>query len=164
MSRQFIFRHYPWIAAIAALIGVGGVFTITAANRPSLVGSVVAGILAFCYFAQIQKLAEMSLFKQLFTEFNRRYDDLNERLTAIADTGEASDVASRKVIVDYLNLCAEEYLWYSEGYIHGEVWRSWCAGMVWYFDREPFRRVWVEESAKNSYYGLSLDAIRRGAG
>lgn len=83
MSRQFIFRHYPWIAAIAALVGVVGVSANTAGDRPSMIGSVVAGVLAFCYFAQTQKLAEMSLFKELFTDFNRRYDDLNELLTAL---------------------------------------------------------------------------------
>jgi hypothetical protein len=137
--------------------------TTTATDRTSFVGSLVAGLLAFCYFAQTQKLAEMSLFKELFTEFNRRYDALNERLCAIGVNGDASDASSRKVIVDFFNLCAEEYLWYSEGYIHTEVWRSWCAGMVWYFEREPFRTTWDEESLKNSYYRLSLDAIRRRA-
>lgn len=164
MSRQFIFRHYAWIAIVAAVVGLAIVFATTTTDRTSFVGSVVAGVLAFCYFAQTQKLAEMSLFKELFTDFNRRYDALNERLSAIAVNGGASDGSSKQVIIDYFNLCAEEYLWYTEGYIHADVWRSWCAGMVWYFDREPFRTTWNEESKKNSYYGLSLDAIRRGAG
>jgi hypothetical protein len=56
-------------------------------------------------------------------------------------------------------LCGEEYLFFSEGYIHREVWRAWCAGRLWYFQREPFRSMWEEENATNSYYGLSLDVI-----
>ena len=160
MSRQFIFRHYPWIAVFAAVAGILIVFTTKATDRTPLIGSVVAGVLAFCYFAQTQKLAEMTLFKELFTDFNRRYDTLNERLAVIAGHDKVLDAPTQQVIVDYFNLCAEEYLWYSEGYIHEEVWRSWCAGMVWYFDREPFRTVWEQERAKNSYYGLSLEKIR----
>jgi len=99
----------------------------------------------------------------LFTEFNRRYDALNDRLVEIATSSATLDAFARQTIVDYFNLCAEEFLFFSEGYIHLEAWRSWCSGMLWYLDREPFRSVWVEERATNSYYGLSLEAIRRGA-
>lgn len=164
MNRQFIFRNYWWIALLTGITSVTVVLRAGDASRASIVGSVVAGVLAFCYFAQTQKLQEMSLFKELFTEFNRRYDDLNDQLIEIATIARVPDSSGRQVIVDYFNLCAEEYLWFSEGYIHREVWRSWCAGMMWYFDREPFRTVWTEERATNSYYGLSLDIIRRGAG
>ena len=89
---------------------------------------------------------------------------MNDRLVKIVSSPEPPDENIRQAIVDYINLCAEEYLWFSEGYIHREVWRSWCVGMLWYLDREPFRTVWGEESATNSYYGLSLEIIRRGAG
>ena len=164
MNRQFFFRHYWWIALLAAFLGVGIVLEFATTDRTPLVGSVIAGVLAFSYFAQAQKLAEMSLFKQLFTEFNQRYDIMNDRLVKIARSPEPPDEGIRQAIVAYINLCAEEYLWFSEGYIHREVWRSWCVGMLWYLDREPFRTVWVEESATNSCYGLSLEIIRRGAG
>jgi hypothetical protein len=163
MSGQFIFEHYWWIALLAALVGIT-VLRTTNDGQVALVGSVVAGVLAFCYFAQIQKLQEMSLFKDLFTDFNRRYDALNERLTQVAASGQAADPAARAVIVDYFNLCAEEYLWFSEGYIHRDVWRSWCAGMLVYLHQEPFQSVWVEESSTSSYYGLSIDVLRRDAG
>jgi len=106
----------------------------------------------------------MSLFKELFIEFNRRYDEMNGRLAEIANSDVPSDPTTRQTVVDFFNLCAEEYLWFSEGYIHHDVWRSWCAGMICYFDREPFRTIWSEESATDSYYGLSLEQIRRGAG
>ncbi|MEZ5292846.1 MAG: hypothetical protein R2745_17325 [Vicinamibacterales bacterium] len=163
MSRQFIFRHYWWIAIVAGLASIATVLKVTDDGRVALVGSVVAGLLGFCYFAQTQKLQEMALFKELFTEFNRRYDELNDRLAKIAVAGTANP-DSRAVIVDYFNLCAEEYLWFSEGYIPRVVWKSWCAGMLAYLYVEPFRTIWDEESATNSYYGLSIEIVKKGAG
>lgn len=69
----------------------------------------------------------------------------------------------RDLIVDYFNLCAEEYLFFREGYIHREVWRSWCRGMSWYLKRHPFKDVWNEEVQTESFYGLSMDVINNGA-
>jgi hypothetical protein len=163
MNRQFIFKHYWWISLLGALLGVGLVVFGTAGQKASLVGSIVAAALGFCYFAQQQKLAEMALFKTLFTEFNLRYDKLNERLQRIATSDRPLDADARQTIIEYYNLCGEEYLFFAEGYIHRNAWRSWCAGMLWYFDREPFKKIWAEENSTNSYYGLSLDDIRRGA-
>lgn len=163
MNRQVIFRHFGSIALLCAAVGISAVLMFATVDRMPLIGSIVAAVLGFCYFVQQQKLAETSLFKDLFTEFNRRYDTLNDRLAQIAAPGAQMDPADRQTMVDYFNLCAEEYLFFSEGYIHRAAWRSWCAGMLWYFDREPFRSVWSEENATNSYYGLSVDAIRRGA-
>jgi hypothetical protein len=163
VNRQVIFRHYASIALIGAAVGISAVLVFATSDRMPIIGSVIAAILAFCYFVQQQKLAEISLFKDLFTEFNRRYDALNDRLAKIEDSGAQMDPSDRQTIVDYFNLCAEEYLFFAEGYIHRAAWRSWCAGMLWYFDREPFRSVWNEESGTNSYYGLSVDTIRRGA-
>jgi hypothetical protein len=96
-----------------------------------LIGSVLATGLAFIYFVQQQKLAETSLFKELFTEFNQRYDSLNEKLVALR--GETSELTPEKkgIVLDYFNLCAEEYLFYKEGYIYPEVWTAWCRGMLW---------------------------------
>jgi hypothetical protein len=163
MNRQFIFRDYWWIAPLGAALGIVPVAIWAPGQKASLIGSIIAGALAFCCFAQQQKLAEMSLFKELFTEFNRRYDNLDERLRQIAISGKLSGEGDDKAIIGYFNVCGEEYLFFSEGYIHREVWRAWCAGMLWYFEREPFRGMWAIEKATNSYYGLSLDAIRRGA-
>ena len=151
------------MAFLGALLGIGADLVFRIGQRTSLVGSIIAAALGFCYFAQQQKLAEMRLFKELFTEFNRRYDDLNDRLRQIAISDIPPDETARQTIVDYYNLCGEQYLFFTEGYIHREAWRSWCAGMLCYFEREPFRSVWDEESATNSYYGLSVDAILRDA-
>jgi hypothetical protein len=163
MNRQFIFRHYWKLALIGLAVSVAFVLRFAPTDRFTLIGFVATAALGFCYFIQQQKLAETTLFKQLFTEFNHRYDKMNNRLTQIAESKELLDATERREIVDYFNLCAEEYLFFREGYIHPEAWSSWCAGMLFYFEHEPIKKVWSEEEQTSSYYGLSVSEIRKGA-
>ena len=58
--------------------GIVCVIVFASNDRISLVGSVVAGGLGFCYFVQQQRLSEH--VKDLFTEFNARYDRMNDEL------------------------------------------------------------------------------------
>jgi hypothetical protein len=163
MARQFIFKHYWLLAIVVGGVFVGLAYAFGGNGRAGLIGAAIAGALGFCYFVQQQKLAETQLFHQLFTAFNYRYNQLNGPLAIIASQEEAISPAQLGLIVDYFNLCAEEYLFYSEGYIHRDVWRSWCRGMAWYLKRHPFRDVWNEEFKTESFYGLSLEAILEGA-
>lgn len=163
MNRLIIFKHYWWIALLAGGVLALLAFCFGGEQRAGLVGGSVAGALGFCYFVQQQKLAETHLFYQLFTSFNKRYDAFNGPLSEMA--GKCTDITSeqRNLIVDYFNLCAEEYLFYQEGYIPRKVWRSWCRGMAWYLKRHPFQDVWNEEIKTESFYGLTEEAIREGA-
>lgn len=131
-------------------------------DRIGLIGTVLAGALGFCYFAQQQKLAETALFHQLFIGFNARYDKINGSLFSLLNKQNLLP-EDRSIIVDYFNLCAEEYLFYQQGYIPRKVWRSWCRGMAWYLKRHPFKDVWNDEFKTDSFYGLSLEVIHAGA-
>jgi hypothetical protein len=161
--RHFLFRAYGWIALLGGGISIALVLCFSRENPIPLIGSVVAAVLGFCYFVQQQRLAETALFKELFTEFNARYDKLNDNLLEIKEAGAAPTLQHRQAIVDYFNLCAEEYLFFKQGYIIPEVWRSWCRGMIFYMGKEPFRGLWEEERMSDSFYGLSMPAIRKGA-
>ena len=44
-----------------------------------LVVTLVGLTVSLIFFVQKQKLEELKLFKELFTEFNRRYDEMNGR-------------------------------------------------------------------------------------
>lgn len=133
-------------------------------DRAVLIGAAIAGMFGFFYFLEQQRLAETQLFYSLFTDFNERYDKLNDRLAIIAyNSNSTLSESDRALIIDYFNICAEEYLFFKMGYINDDVWKSWCNGMLWYFGREPFGALWSEEIKGNSYYGLILDIIRRGA-
>lgn len=163
MSRQFLFRNYSWLALLGVTLAAALILYFYKDRSLPLLGSVLTTGLAFCYFIQQQRLAETSLFKSLFTEFNARYDKLNGPLSEIPESDEGISREAKKCVIDYFNLCAEEYLFYKEGYIQADVWRSWCRGMLLYFDRRPFSHVWQAEQATNSYYGLSLQIIRKGS-
>lgn len=103
------------------------------------------------------KISKDQFFKSLFTEFNDRFDKMNELLNAIRKNNfiEVGSITKEKVILDYLNLCAEEYLWYTKGRIDPKVWRSWVNGMKFYLLNENFTEIVEKQKAeRNSYYGL----------
>jgi hypothetical protein len=110
-------------------------------------------------FLLTQHLQETRLFTELFQRFNARYDELNERLNAVAETGDISS-ENRQLLMDYFNLCAEEYLYFSAGYIDESVWQSWARGMKFYAEVPLIRRLWEEELRSGSYYGFSLSHLQ----
>ena len=57
----------------------------------------------------------------------------------------------------YFNLCAEEFFYFREGFIHPQVWQAWNNGMK-FFRRNPrIKKLWDEELGNNSYYGMSFE-------
>jgi hypothetical protein len=163
MGKRFIFRHYWWIAIVVAAIAVVVIVVSKALDRAGLIGATIGAALGFCYFAQRQKLDELRLFRDLFTDFSCRYDEMNEKLENILTGNQIEDSKLRKTLVDYFNLCAEEYLFYDEGFIHRAAWRSWCLGMLYYLKDERIRKIWNNEVGRDSYYGLTLDVVQKGA-
>jgi hypothetical protein len=155
-------RWYPWLflAVCAALFAVA--YQVAGKNlRIEWVVSalgVAGGVTTFLY---TQHLQETRLFTELFQHFNKRYDDLNERLNIIAGMS-TSEIAQqdRQVLMDYFNLCAEEYLYFNAGYIDAAVWRSWTRGMEIYAAIPAIRQLWEEELRTGSYYGFSLTRPR----
>lgn len=162
MIRHWLFRWYGWIAAIATIVAIAWAAN-DDINRLQILTGAGAAILGFCYFVQQQKLAETQLFHNLFSSFNARYDAMNGDLADILECGGEISPKNKKIVVDYFNLCAEEYLFYKEGYIHPKAWTAWCRGMQWYLRRHPFKDVWNEEVQTDSFYGLTLDEIQDGA-
>ncbi len=163
MTKHFIFTHYWWLGLLFGGVAAGSAYCLGGDDRLAFVGAAIAGTLGFYYFVQQQKLSETELFHNLFTGFNARYDKLNGPLAEIAQRAAVQTTAERNLVVDYFNLCAEEYLFFKEGYIHREAWRSWCRGMLWYLRRHPFRDIWHEEIESESFYGLSIAEIEQGA-
>lgn len=163
MGKRFIFRNYWWIGIAGSTIAIAIILWSKAPDRTGLIGAVIGAALGFCYFTQKQNLDELRLFRELFTDFNRRYDDMNQKLEDIRAGSQISDSNLRRILVGYFNLCAEEYLFYKEGFIHRSAWRSWCLGMLYYLKDERIRKIWDDEVGQDSYYGLSLEIIRVGA-
>jgi hypothetical protein len=122
--------------------------------------TVVGSLLSFVYFIQKQQLDEAKFLNELFIQFNRRYDDLNEKLNDILENKKGlKELEAHEIdtLYDYFNLCGEEYLFYRRGYIYPEVWRSWVAGMKIYYDNPRVKELWSHELITQSYYGLNID-------
>jgi hypothetical protein len=111
------------------------------------------------------KKAKAELFHELFTEFNSRYHELNSHLDKLIEAEKNIDISNEKqvyklqreyknIIIDYLNLCAEEFMWKNKKYIDKEVWKSWQEGINWwYYNSAIIRRIWEEEKVnEKSYY------------
>lgn len=161
--KRALFRYYLLI--VAAFAAAAAVITSSRGwtTKPEALGSMVAVALGFIYFVQRQKLDETRLFSDLFCAFNKRYDRLNAKLSRIA-TKSVLDGGDEDIAIDYFNLCAEEYLFYREGYILPDVWTAWCRGMWQYVGTDgPLRHLWQREVTTGSYYGLTLKEIERGA-
>jgi len=117
----------------------------------------MVGALATVYVGLLNYwLSRDKVMQELFTAFNKRYDELNDDLLAISQglptTGTKS---AEQVVVDYLNLCAEEYFWYMRGRIDKDIWKAWQVGMAHWMKAPAIRAVAKKEAtAKDSYYGL----------
>jgi hypothetical protein len=59
-------------------------------------------------------------------------------------------------IVDYFNLCAEEWLFWRAGYIYDPVWVAWENGMKQFAKDPRVKELWLRERATNSYYGFEF--------
>ncbi len=159
--KNFIFRFYGWIAFLGAIGIIFFLFRINQAD-PQFIFTVLGSAFSFVYFVQKQKLEETALFKELFQNFNTRYDHMNEELNKIynlAPKEKLSD-AHKQVLYDYFNLCAEEYLYYSIGYIHPDVWNSWKHGIRHYLSDPRIEDLFIAELHTESYYKLSLDSLK----
>jgi hypothetical protein len=115
--KGFWFKYYVLIVLV--LIGFLTAYIIMNFKDPLPSIATLSGVaLTTIYFVQKQKLEEIKLFKELFTEFNARYECLNDKLTDIKDDKIDDSRLTNKILEDYFNFCSEEYLFYKEGRIH----------------------------------------------
>jgi hypothetical protein len=156
------FKYYVYIILLILLVIIASL--IVAVREPfALIATFLGAALSTIYFVQKQKLEEIKLFKELFTEFNERYACQNDNLSDIKSNNNMTSEKRDKILDDYFNLCAEEYLFYKEGRIHNEVWGFWCRGMQEHLSNDIIKAYWEKAQKENSYYGLTTVVINEGA-
>jgi hypothetical protein len=123
----------------------------------------IAGlIVSFIFFAQKQQLDELQFFSKLFQDFNKRYHGLNDEMNRIAATQGDDKVSDEEeeTLNKYFNLCGEEFLYYTKGYIDPVVWTAWKNGMRYFLEGSSrIEAKWRAEESESSYYGLTIKEI-----
>jgi hypothetical protein len=162
--KVFVFRYYIKLAILCgvALVFVGARFKPFQDWQPILM--ILGGLLSFVYFVQKQKLEEVRLLKELFTEFNSRYDKLNECLNRILAEEMLEEDLSKEdlnVVYNYFNLCGEEYFYFRQRYIDPKVWKAWRNGMKIFYRNDRIRRAWAKELESGSHYGFQLAELEK---
>lgn len=157
--KHLVFRYGISVALFLLLATAAVVMGFQGSIDWKIVVTFASAILSFVYFAQKQSLEELRLFKELFAEFNQRYDRLNERLNRILLGDQDKELTAEEVDVlnDYFNLCGEEYLFFKRGYIYRDVWKAWLNGMRIFYQNERIKELWTKELGTGSYYGLRVE-------
>lgn len=71
-------RWYPFIFLAGCAAILASWFYFAADHPPELLLSALGALTGFFYFAYRQHLDETRLFRELFADFNARYDKLND--------------------------------------------------------------------------------------
>jgi hypothetical protein len=125
---------------------------------------IVASIIAVYFGLLKQKIDHDRMFKELFESFNSRYNaEINDIFNDLRRNPEKqiSDINKNgeNLIIDYFNLCAEEYLWFTRGRIPKEVWKAWKIGIKANLKILQVKVLYDEEmkDSSESYYGLNKE-------
>ncbi len=152
---------------VIALIGTGIWIYYSSRLREdiTLAITIIGGIFSYFFVIQKQTIEDIRLFKELFHEFNQRYDCMNEKLNCIRskDIDNPLSMNDKAILYNYFNLCGEESLYYQQGYILKDVWKAWCNGMLYFLGDERINALWIEEEKTSSYYGLTREKIESGS-
>ena len=134
-------------------------FKLTLETLPSVIIGVVAIFVTTKYNNHSRRLANEKMQRGLFKEFNERYDKLNSSLSEIKRLyPDDIDYELRQShvddIMDFFNLCAEEYYWKDR--LGERIWISWHDGMNYWYQNVPLiKRMWDDELDKlghKAYY------------
>ncbi len=157
-AKFWVYEHSELIVLFLVLI-TGAILFLVRGSIGTLAVTAVGTVLSLAYFLQKQKLDEIRLFKELFVDFNKRYEDLNGALTTFRNSNIDTILTDeeKQTLVNYFNLCAEEYLFHRRGYIHPDAWKVWIKGMDDVFANQRVSEFWRKEWGPESYYGLPQD-------
>ncbi|HUN61115.1 MAG TPA: hypothetical protein VMU53_03945 [Candidatus Sulfotelmatobacter sp.] len=149
-------KIYPYVLAVSCSAVVVLWLKVAPHPVPGGLPSAVGVVAAFVYFLYKQNLDEAKFFKQLFTEFNARYSDLDAALYRIIESSADAPLSpdEKMSLYKYFNLCAEERFFYGAGFVDEKVWQSWSHGMKIFFKNPRIKDLWEHESKTDSYYGF----------
>jgi hypothetical protein len=158
---KFLSRNKTPISLYAAAIAITLIIPLLLSGNflASQLGVITLSTSLFLGFLNYQHTQDR-LFKDLFKEFNERYNALSDQFPRLekeySPEVKLSDVTDEdlKLIISYLNLCAEEYFWFDRGRLDIGAWESWKSGMSTWAKLPVVRVVFEDEVATwtTAYY------------
>src|SRR5256885_3206788 len=160
-ARSLRDRRIIWISCIAGVFLILGVYLIVppAHQNSSVLLTIAGGLGALAFYLNRRHAEDARLAKELLKEFNERYDKLNNDLQLACWRESRFEEETKLQFIKYFNLCAEEWLFWSTGYIYEPVWRAWRNGMKQYAKDNRVMAIWDEEAKTDSYYGFDFKKV-----
>ncbi len=152
------FRHYWWVLPSILILVFISAYKTGFLIDFKFISAALGTFLSSVYFVQKQRLEEVILFREIFSECNQRYNIINDEINNIIRGDDLSVLTHKEknLLDDYFNLCGEEYLYFKQGYIYPDVWAAWMNGMNSILNNKRIKQHWVKEKETGSFYGLPL--------
>ncbi|MGK4568176.1 hypothetical protein [Flavobacterium sp. 3HN19-14] len=159
MQKHFTRYSDLYVIIIAGLLGIAVFYYLD--RKLELLIAIFGGGISIAFSLRQDRIENDKMFKELFIMYNEKYDQkfnncLNEIENEIFENPnyKLSD-KQVSIVIDYLNLCAEEYLWFTKGRIDKSAWNSWERGIKHYLNISAIKKVVQnEKKQKDSYYGI----------
>ena len=148
-----------WCLGAAVLILISYLIVPSMYRSTSVLLIVVGGIGALTFYLHRRHAEDARLVKELLTEFNERYDKLNNDLQLACWRDARFEEETKLLFIKYFNLCAEEWLFWRAGYIYDPVWEAWKNGMKQYSKDARVITLWDKEVESDSYYGFNFRQV-----
>lgn len=142
VNKSLLIQAFTFIILIAVPI----FFIFIKAYDEKILYSIIGSIIAAYFGWQKPSIENDRIFKDLFNEFNSKYDkDINNLFNKLRINEQEFDpINDTLLIIDYINLCSKEYLWYKKGRIPEDVWESWKNGMIANFKIKPVKNIYLD--------------------
>ena len=158
--RKFFSKYYLTIFASSLFLIIVCFYLFTSLfDNKDVIG--IIGAIAAIYFGLLKyNIENDQMFMALFKSFNKKYDgSVNDLFNSLRRNPEHQLTELEKnSIIDYFNLCAEEFLWFDKGRIPKKVWHAWKNGMLSNLQIPQLKKIYDEEilykESRESYYGL----------
>jgi len=109
-----------------------------------------------------KRITHDQMKKELFSEFNQRYNLLDDILLTINPKEsyqelKIADPEKARVLNKYIDLCSEEYFWYKRGRLDEDIWKAWNTGMqYWYGYLNSLQDLWeIKSGGGNTAFYLN---------
>jgi hypothetical protein len=149
--------HWPWFLLFTVVLFVAVPSLPAPYSNLQILTASVGGLWALAFYLQQRHAEDARFMRALMTDFNTRYDRMNNTLQAVVwSKGVPFTEKQNLQFIEYFNLCAEEWLFWRMGYIDEVVWKAWENGMRQYSKDERVYELWAIEAGTDSYYGFVL--------